>query len=68
MTTQDVLNIAGTVFAIAATILVINRLYTMVKDEARQSAEHAARMQSYAEMAHRTCGGAAGLDMFNTPN
>ena len=68
MTTQHVLNIAGTVLAIAATILAIYRLYTMVKDEARESAEHAATMQSYAEMAHRTCGGAAGLGIANTPN
>ena len=74
MTNSDVVNIAATVFAIAATILVIYRLYADVNAEARDRTEYAARMASYHEVDRRNAeitqrfGGATGMGIFNTPN
>jgi hypothetical protein len=50
MTTLDLLHIAATITTVAAAITVLYRLRTMVTAEARDKAEHAARMKSYRDV------------------
>jgi hypothetical protein len=74
MTTADISHIAGTLFAVAGTILIAYTIYTAVKREAREKIEHAATVKFYRDMTQRfieTCNRAGGLpypEIFDTPN